>query len=146
MFATVHKEGLQHFVLPSEGDGRLWHTVEKASGWDTGLISAGVTLDAPAALVALPDNGSLAALYVPSGETDLHAGWGTGAVGGTWALSTLDLGTDVVGASVAGTFDEGLVLWALTSNGSMANLSKITVYIHRGRNAERHLGVPILHP
>ena len=125
--ATVHKEGLQHFVLPSEGDGRLWHTVEKASGWDTGLISAGVTLDAPAALVALPDNASLAALYVPSGGTDLHAAWGSGAVGGTWTLSTLDLGTDVVGASVAATYDEGLVLWALTSNGSAANLSQITV-------------------
>ena len=50
-------------LLPTEGDGRLWHTVETSSGWDTNLITAGATLDAPASIVHLPDNDTLAVVY-----------------------------------------------------------------------------------
>ena len=78
--ATMHKEGAQHFVLPTEGDGRLWHTVETSSGWDTNLITAGATLDAPASIVHLPDNDSLAVVYAPAGDAAIH-------VNQTWAFS-----------------------------------------------------------
>ena len=52
---------------------------------------------------------------------------GSGAAGGTWDLTTLDLGVDVVGASLAAAYDENLTLWALTENATLANLSRITV-------------------
>ncbi|MGB1432295.1 MAG: FG-GAP-like repeat-containing protein [Candidatus Poseidoniaceae archaeon] len=125
--ATIHKDGAQHFVLPTEGDGRLWHTVETSSGWDTSLISAGVTLSAPATVVHVPSNGSLAVIYAPTGDTSLHVAWGSGAASGTWDLTTLDVGVDVVGSSVAATYDQGLVIWALTANATLANLSRMTV-------------------
>ena len=125
--ATMHKDGAQHFVLPTEGDGRLWHTVETSSGWDTNSDHRGATLDAPASIVHLPDNDTLAVVYAPAGDAAIHVAWGSGAAGGTWDLTTLDLGVDVVGASLAAAYDENLTLWALTENATLANLSRITV-------------------
>lgn len=122
--ATTVVEGVQHFVLPTQGDGRLWHTYETSTGWSTSMVSSGVPLDAPATLVHNTDNGSLGALYLPTGETDLHLAWWDGSA---WSLSTLDAGVDMVGPSVAATYDGGLTVWALTENGTLANLSKMTV-------------------
>ena len=125
--ATMHKDGAQHFVLPTEGDGRLWHTVETSSGWDTNLITAGATLTAPPSIVHLPDNDTLAVVYAPEGVAAINVAWGSGAAGGTWDLTTLDLGVDVVGASLAAAYDGNLTVWALTENATLANLSRITV-------------------
>ena len=101
--------------------------METSSGWDTNLITAGATLDAPASIVHLPDNDTLAVVYAPAGDAAIHVAWGSGAAGGTWDLTTLDLGVDVVGASLAAAYDENLTLWALTENATLANLSRITV-------------------
>ena len=79
--ATMHKDGAQHFVLPTEGDGRLWHTVETSSGWDTNLITAGATLTAPPSIVHLPDNDTLAVVYAPEGVAAINVAWGSGAAG-----------------------------------------------------------------
>ncbi|GIS27515.1 MAG: hypothetical protein CM15mP128_2740 [Methanobacteriota archaeon] len=73
--ATMHKDGAQHFVLPTEGDGRLWHTLETSSGWDTNLITAGATLDAPASIVHLPTTIPWRWCTPPEGDAAIHVAW-----------------------------------------------------------------------
>jgi len=122
--ATMVVDGVQHFVLPTQGDDRLWHTYETSTGWTTSMISTGVPLDVPVTLVHNTDNGSLGALYLPTGETDVHLAWWDGSA---WSLSTLDAGVDVIAPSLAATYHDGLMVWALTENGTLANLSQFTV-------------------